>query len=81
MLDFAGQAKPISTGAVWMTPEERNAAWQRCEELRRQLEALFTKGGQDASLGEQKSALSAELDQLEDFLSVDLIQQESAAQR
>jgi hypothetical protein len=63
-----------------MTPEERNAAWQRCEELRRQLETLFTKGGHDRSLTDQKSALSAELDQLEDFLSVDLIQQESGAQ-
>ena len=63
-----------------MTPEQRSAAWQRCEELRRQLEALFTKGGQDTSLSHEKSALSAELDQLEDFLSVDLIQQESGAQ-
>ena len=62
-----------------MTPEERNAAWQRCEELRRQLETLFLKGGQGTSESSEKNALSAELDRLEDFLSVDLIQQESGA--
>lgn len=62
-----------------MTPEERDAAWQRCEELRRQLETLFLKGAQGTSESSEKNALSAELDRLEDFLSVDLIQQESGA--
>ena len=59
-----------------MTPEQRQAAWQRCEQLRHEIEKLLSGDGSGPC-----AQLAEELDQLEDRLSVDLIEMESGSQR
>ena len=70
---------PDSENQFSMTPEERRAAWQRCEELRRELESLLTGQAGPGQWACDSTRLRAELDDVEDCLAADLIEQDTTS--